>query len=115
MLTEPSVGGKPSVSLDDDGYYWFLHPLFEELAAATGQYIDLYGYAAFAGPNLDALEGMLSSARRLVEAQPESWTVDTGTQLPPVHRADFLRLLGIWDEALARARQTGRPIVCFGD
>jgi hypothetical protein len=35
------VNGELSISLDNDGYYWFLHPLFEDLRAATGQYIDL--------------------------------------------------------------------------
>jgi hypothetical protein len=40
---------EPSLTLDDDGYYWFLHPLWERLRPETGQYIDLYGYAGFAG------------------------------------------------------------------
>jgi hypothetical protein len=119
---KPPTATEPGLGLDD-GHYWFLHPLFEELRTATGQYIDLFGDAAFAGPDLDALGRMLSAAQRLVEAQPESWEVHTGTQVLPVHRevykpverAEFLQLLGRWEQVLERARQTGRPVVCFGD
>ena len=39
--------GEPSLWLNSDGYYWFLHPLIEKLASETGQYIDLYGDASF--------------------------------------------------------------------
>jgi hypothetical protein len=81
---KPPMPVEPGLALDDDGYYWFLHPLFEELQASTGQYIDLYGDAAFVGANLDALGRILSAARRLVEAQPKSWKVHTGTQMLPV-------------------------------
>src|SRR4051812_32375630 len=101
---KPPTATEPGLALDD-GYYWFLHPLFEELRVVTGEYIDLYGDAAFIGPDLDALERMLSAARRLVEAQPEFWEVHTGTQVRPVHRevhkpverAEFLRRLGRWE------------------
>lgn len=120
---KPPSAVEPKFGLDNDGYYWFLYPLFEQLRDATSQYIDLYGDAAFAGPDLDELERMLSAARRLVEAQPESWEVHIGTQTAPVHRdlyslverAEFLRLLGVWGQCLERARQTGRSVVCFGD
>ena len=41
-LHQPSDPAEPSLGFEgDDGYYWFLHPLFERLAAETGQYIDL--------------------------------------------------------------------------
>jgi len=41
--------------MDDAAPYWFMHTLFEKLAAETGQYIDLYGSASFAGARLTAL------------------------------------------------------------
>src|SRR4051812_13925815 len=122
-IGKPPEAAEPRLGLGDDGYYWFLHPLFGELWAATGQYIDLYGDAAFAGPDLDALERTLAAARAAVEGRPESWEVHTGTQTAPVRRevyrpverAEFLRLLGVWDRVIERARQTGRAVVCFGD
>jgi len=120
---KPPAATEPRLALDDDGYYWFLHPLFGELWTATGQYIDLYGDAAFTGPDLDALERTLTTARGLVEGQPESWEVHTGTQTAPVRRevyrpverAQFLRLLRVLEQVIERARQTGRAVVCFGD
>ena len=77
----------------------------------------------FAGSDLDALRRMLSRARTLVEMQPGSWEVVTGTQTEPVrrdilatvHRAAFLELLDTWDRLVTRAQETGRSIVCLGD
>ena len=76
-LCQPPDPDEPSLGLEDDGYYWFLHPLFERLAGETGQYIDLYGDALFAGPDLLALSRMLSEARRLVGPSPSR-----GTSIP---------------------------------
>jgi hypothetical protein len=117
------VQGEPSLFLEDDGYYWFLHPLFERLAVETGQYIDLYGDGSFAGEKLAALERVLAEARQFVRSQPEAWSVHVGTQVSPerrelyrpVERQAMLALLDRWDVAIERARQLGRPIVCFGD
>lgn len=114
---------EPWLCLNDDGYYWFLHPLFERLHAETGQYIDLYGDASFAGERLAALERTLAEARRLVEARPETWSVHVGTEVRPWHRELYrpvereamLELLDRWAAVVARARQLGRPVVCFGD
>ena len=122
-LYQPSDPNEPSLGLEDDGYYWFLHPLFERLTAETGQYIDLYGDAMFAGPDLAALGLALADARRAVAAQPASWQVHTGTQLLPTHRevfkaverAEFLRLLELWEQATRRAGELGRAVICFGD
>ena len=112
------TGFEPCLVLVDDGYYWFLYPLLEELQAATGQDLDLYGDATFAGTDLDALARMLSEARRRVEMQPESWEVHHPTRrkvFKPVNRAQFLQLIGIWEQGIALARQTGRAIICLGD
>jgi hypothetical protein len=120
---KPPDAAEPGLALDDDGYYWFLHPLFEQLHAESGQYIDLYGDASFSGPGLDALERMLTRARRLIEAQPDTWRVRTATQLAPVRcdihkpvkRKEFMRLIGLWEQVVDRARATGRAVLCFGD
>ena len=123
---------QPSFSLDDDGYYWYLHPLLEELAASTGQYIDLYGDASFSGQQLGAVKKMLAKAKRLVASQPACWEVCIGQQLIPrqknsrsrprlkpvmatVEKAHFLDLLSRWNAVIARAKELGHPLVCFGD
>jgi hypothetical protein len=66
---------EPTITLDDDGYYWFLHPLFERLANDTGEFIDLYGDACFKDKNLNALKSVLSEARSHVRKQRKSWSV----------------------------------------
>ena len=135
------VQGEPSLFLDNNGYYWFLHPLFGRLQAETGQYVDLYGDASFLGESLAALERLLSEALTLIESQPETWDVSNGTQILPkgedlfkvegrqivgnreygkeifnaVHRDQFLHLIEQWQKVIARARELGRPVVCFGD
>jgi hypothetical protein len=117
------VEGEPKAELDDDGYYWFLHPLFWELAEETGQYVDLYGNASFEKETLSPLENMLSSACKLVGAQPETWEVQLSPQAVPeqrelystVERGRFLELLAQLNTIVARSRKTGRPVVCRGD
>src|SRR5262245_18716475 len=115
--TSFAMRAEPAVTLRDHGYYWFLHPLFVDLASNTGAYIDLYGDAAFAGPTLDALGSMVERARRLVEQQPASWQVHVGTQTAPVRRelyspverAAFLQLLERLGEIVTTAKeQNGR-------
>jgi hypothetical protein len=115
--------GEPSLWLSSDGYYWFLHPLFENLRSETGQYIDLYGDASFTGASLSALERMVAEAVGLVQAQPATWQVHTGTQLRPEHKElyvdvekdRFLALLHKWLKIIERAKEIGKPVVCFGD
>jgi hypothetical protein len=123
---------EPQLSLDDDGYYWFLHPFIEELRTTTGQYIDLYGDASFSGEHLVAMKSILARTRELIESQPERWEVCTGSMLIPwqqqtrsppqlkksfstVEKQRFLHLLYQWDRVISRAEELKQPIVCFGD
>jgi hypothetical protein len=114
---------EPSLWLSNDGYYWFLHPLFERLHAETGQYIDLYGDASFSGKSMMALERLAADAKKLVRSQPPTWRVHTGTQLAPeqkevyseVEKARFMELLVKLDQIIQRAKEIGQPVVCFGD
>lgn len=106
--------------LDDEGYYWFLCPLFCELEDETGKMIDLYGSALFVGEELTALEQMLAKARHLVLQQPVSWKVaigirESGPVMRVVRRSTFLTLLERWESVVARARELKRGVVCFGD
>ena len=96
-IHQPSDPNEPYLGFDDDGYYWFLYPLFEKLFTETGQFIDLYGYALFAGADLQALSRMLDEARTLVEAQPNSWRVPSAARqegrIPASNYFDCLRHL----------------------
>lgn len=118
---------EPRLSLEDDGYYWFLHPLFENLEAETGQYIDLYGGASFGGEKLLSLERMLRAARELIESQPTTWQVRVATEvLSPgesgtpkeiwnsVRRDEFLKLWAEWERVVVRAKNWVAPSFAWG-
>lgn len=114
---------KPSFSLDDDGYYWFLYPLFAQLYEHTAQMVDLYGKAFFEGTSLDALQEVLAQARQQLESQPETWQVSVSLQISPeykevfdeVSRTTFLEILDRWKRLVEFAQKHGLGIVCWGD
>ncbi|WP_394796356.1 hypothetical protein [Armatimonas sp.] len=114
---------QPLLFLNNDGYYWFLHPLFTQLAEQTGQYIDLYGNAYFEGTNISPLQEVLTQARQQVENQPGTWHVSIGFQTHPeykevfeeVNRATFLQMLNQWNSLVKLAQQRNHGIVCWGD
>jgi len=125
------IQNEPTLSLEDDGYYWFLYPLFVELSKETGQLIDLYDGAHFQAETLDALERTLSMAMTLVESQPASWRVQVALSgvasgarysiagsyglYEQVEKSQFINLLAQFQRILARARELGLPVVCHGD
>lgn len=112
---------QPSLFLDDEGYYWFLEPLFRQLAEQTGQFIDLYGHSRFVGDSLSALERTLYGAVALVDAQPESWAVIVGHAgargevYMGVIKNRFREILSDWLHLCQRAQEQGLTVVCFGD
>jgi hypothetical protein len=106
--------------------YEFMYPWFERLHALTGTMIDLYGDARFEGQALDSLAETIAEIRHELESKPRSWenvvaeaTYPNQPQRRPenikVQRAPLAELLDRWQEIIARARETGRPVVCFGD
>ena len=117
------------VDFDNDGYYWYLEPLFQKLAAKTDQYIDLYGCAWFEGADVTALREVVAEAKGLVALQPDAWEVcigrRTGTPTQPidppvaiyrtVHKADFNHLLNRFESLVTESLRTGTPIACMGD
>jgi hypothetical protein len=126
----PSAAG-PIVQFDDfenGGYYWYLHPWFDQLAQRTGQLIDLYGDAEFHGDALNSLEESLREARRAIAAQPDRWSVYVGTQTMPnapeqpsrdvfktVERTKFMALIDSLLAIVELAKKSGVAVVCFGD
>lgn len=112
-----------SVTLDNDGYYWFLHGLFAELRDETGLYLDLYGDAMFGTSHFGRLKKLLDQATELVEAQPAKWRVNVGKQVHPVERDlfdtvtkdEFQRLLANFRRVVDEAERLGGYVQCAGD
>src|SRR5260221_400897 len=69
------------VSFDDDGYYWFCYPYFEDLARQTGELIDLYGGAWFSGTQLEELDRTLTLIVEKARAMPNEWDECIGQSL----------------------------------
>ena len=112
------------LQLDDDGYYWFLHTWFMQIAERTGHYIDLYGDARFHdGQGLDVLEAAMADALAAVQAQPPHWSVHVGTQekpmrkelYEPVERERMIEVISMLQRLIAEARERGTALVFFGD
>ena len=107
----------------NDGYFWFLYPLFNDLAKRTGQRIDLFGDAAFAGDTLDELEQTLVSARALVDAQPDVWERVVkvqkksvwGEERQQLNKQQMFVLLEKLEGAVREAKATGKYVIFFGD
>ena len=112
-----------SISLHADGYYFYLYPLFVELAKQTGKMIDLYAESEFKTDSLPALKATLAKAKHLVDAQPEDWDVKTGwtdesktvPMLDRVNKDRFVHLLDDWTNMVNTAITKGQTIRCVGD
>ena len=102
---------EPIVTLEDNGYFWFLYPFFEELAAETGKWIDLYEAPVFVGQELKALKGTISMARGLIRKKPNTWKVENFS----VEKKEFLILLRKISQIIDLAIKTKRCVTFFGD
>jgi hypothetical protein len=110
-------------SFVDDGYYWFLHPLFQRLAQQTGQLIDLYGDARFRTEQLPLLQGIFNEARNIVQKQPDEWFVKVSSLMKShqddiylqVSKTQLLDDLDQIDKLIAQALSQNEDIVCIGD
>lgn len=122
LHTEPGL----ALVLNDDGCYWFLHPLFERLREQCGKYVDLYGDATFTRDDFPRLRRLLDEAETLVKQQPETWKVHVGTQFDSktqketkvynaVRREQVLSFVATLRRMMERAESLGGQIECLGD
>jgi hypothetical protein len=79
--TLPRTGGdsKLVVKFEDDGYYWFLYPLFKRLEQKADKTIELYEDAFFSGDSLNLLNMTVCEAIMLISYQAEIWEECVGT------------------------------------
>jgi len=114
-----------SVWLNDDGYYWHLYRYFEGANLdRRHELIDLYGDATIEGYQLDRLEDELRAALTDAQTRPAQWSVLTGWReqrareneiWQEVDREKMFELVGRLLWLIAFARDSGLPLVCFGD
>jgi hypothetical protein len=81
--TIPNFYSVETLQLNDDGYYWFLYPLFEQVYAQTGKRIDLHGRAEFTTAQLAVLQAAIRQGREFVQQLPETWAVPARLRRAP--------------------------------
>ena len=126
MVTQPYPTMR--LSFDDDGYYWFCYPFFEELAQRTGQMIDLFDGAWFSDAKLDDLLRTLNQIVERAREMPGVWEQCVGHSMgshiaptppvpiyKPVSRDDLLPLVTQFIELVNEAKHGGFWIACLGD
>ncbi len=113
----------PLLSFDNDGYYWFLHPLFARLREQCGKYLDLYGDTQLTRDDYPRLRRLLDEADQMARRQPKTWKVHVGTQLRPtkqelyrnVNRDDLLKIIATMRSMIDTADKLGGYLECTGD
>ena len=116
------------IAFDDDGYYWFCFPFFEELQKRTGEMIDLYNGAWFTGGNLAELKTTLARIAEAARAMPPEWDIVIGHSIgsylaptPPtpmserIEREALLSLIRRFDALVDEAIREQKWIACLGD
>ena len=116
----------PSITFDDDGYYWFLYPYFETANLNRRfELVDLYGNSEIDGYQLERLRDELLEARLDVEKRADTWKVLVGwtgttksrtTEIwRSVYRTEFLDRIDHLLRLVDAARVGGRKLVVVGD
>jgi hypothetical protein len=113
----------PKLWLSDSGLYWYLYPHFARLAKLTGQMIDLYGDAKFAGGDLGILDQALQDVLLELERQPETWEQRTGELMVVVRKLlkeqiskkEVSSFVTQFRDLIAKAIKGRGVITCTGD
>jgi len=119
----PEPQAELRLSFDPEVYYWVLHPLFERLRSSHGIYIDLYGTAVFAPPQLPRLGQLLDEAEADARSKPPTWKEHVGTLrkprreelYAPVERERFLAFLREMRAIIQECAERSMPLVFLGD
>ena len=96
---------KYCLTIEDDGYFWYLYPYFEKIVEEPGQWIDLYETAVFFQDKLDSLSKALNEARDSISDKPNEWSVKVGEQIDPEKNELFslvskVKIIELIDELL---------------
>lgn len=122
----PETAENHRLSLEDDGYFWFLYSVFEDISKETDQVIDLYEDAFFDGENLALLDRMVARARNEIAQKPDVWKEFTGTVVDQdknkieklystVHKNELETILTKLEKAVGEAREQNVGMFFLGD
>jgi hypothetical protein len=110
------------LSFDDNGYYWYMYPFFEEIGKSHGLMIDLYGDAKFFGGNLNILEEQIVKISESIENQPKEWKVKIGEEYPGkkelfdlVNKKQFEKLIQKILHSISIAKKEDKYLIFIGD
>ncbi|HAH46207.1 hypothetical protein [Gimesia sp.] len=108
------------IYLEDDGYYWFLFPFFQDVWEQTGKIIDLYDDAVFSANELPVLLAILERASAEAREQPDEWDVRIGWRgddalMSTVTKSELQALLTKLIDLVTEAQSSLCAVVCFGD
>ncbi|WP_417387920.1 hypothetical protein [Gimesia sp.] len=108
------------IYLEDDGYYWFLFPFFQDVYEQTGQMIDLYDNAVFSANDQPVLLAILERASAEAREKPAEWNVCIGWRgdnavMSKVTKPELQTLLTKLIDLITQAQSRQCAVVCFGD
>lgn len=117
------LGSRRVASFEPEAYYWFMYPMFEELAASHGKCIDLYDGCEFQSDEIALVEELISKAEELGRRQPDRFRVHVGTVCEPqerelyeeIDRDSYLEFLATLQSAAKRCLETGNSLHFYGD
>jgi hypothetical protein len=122
----PETAENHRLSLEDNGCFWFLYSVFEDISKETDQVFDLYEDAFFDGENLALLDRMVARARTAIAEKPEVWKEFTGTVVhqdknkieklySTVRKTELEALLVKFEKAVGEARERNVGMFFLGD
>jgi hypothetical protein len=115
-----------SLTLNDDGYYWFLYRYFESANLdKQHELIDLYGDAEIDGYQLERLEEELRQAHFDANNRNDSWDVLTswhGSEVSKqaeirkvVEKNKMIELIQRLLDLIEQAKRRKLKLICVGD
>ena len=119
-----SILKKHFISLEDDGYYWELYPLFEDIFEVTGEMIDLYDGATFNSQTQIYLRKSLEKKLIDIYSKEDNWGVIVGWSfenkkrvkvLKTVSKDKLIHLIKTIIHNLDIAKKENKKIIFLGD
>lgn len=122
----PTTSQNSFLSFEDDGYFGFLYPFFQNISKQTNKEIELYEDSFFHGQELDLFSQMIDQVREEISSKPIIWEEFTGTIVykgerkvekiySTVEKCELEMILLKLEKALTEAKSRNIGIFFFGD